>query len=75
MSAFAVSGSRTGMGAATAALLRSRGHRVIGIDIADADVTADLSVAEGVPPPSPPCSSSAAACSTASSSARASVPR
>ena len=47
MSAFAVSGSRTGMGAATAALLRSRGHRVIGIDIADADVTADLSVAEG----------------------------
>ena len=35
------------MGAATAALLRSRGHRVIGIDIADADVTSDLSVAEG----------------------------
>jgi NAD(P)-dependent dehydrogenase (short-subunit alcohol dehydrogenase family) len=35
------------MGAATAALLREQGHRIITVDIADADVIADLSQAEG----------------------------
>ncbi len=35
------------MGAASAAALRERGHRVIGLDLRDAEVTADLSSAEG----------------------------
>ncbi|HLS79932.1 MAG TPA: SDR family oxidoreductase [Steroidobacter sp.] len=47
MSTIAVSGSRSGIGAATLALLRERGHRTLGIDIADADITADLSLPEG----------------------------
>ena len=44
---FAVTGSASGMGAATAARLRADGHRVIGVDIAEADVVADLSTPEG----------------------------
>jgi NAD(P)-dependent dehydrogenase (short-subunit alcohol dehydrogenase family) len=47
MSLIAITGSRSGIGAATAALLASRGHRVIGIDIGAADIVADLSFAEG----------------------------
>ena len=47
MSTIAISGARSGMGAATNALLREHGHRTIGIDIVGADVTADLSLAEG----------------------------
>lgn len=47
MSLIAISGSRSGIGAATAALLREHGHSVIGIDIDGADVVADLSLAEG----------------------------
>ncbi|TYK52842.1 SDR family oxidoreductase [Actinomadura decatromicini] len=43
----AVSGSASGIGRALAALLRDQGDRVIGIDLRDADVTADLSVPEG----------------------------
>ena len=35
------------MGAATAALLRSQGHQVIGVDRHDADVTADLASVNG----------------------------
>ncbi len=35
------------MGAATAALLRSQGHQVIGVDLRDADVTADLASVSG----------------------------
>src|SRR3954447_2745002 len=42
-----VSGSASGMGAATARLLRDGGHRVIGIDQRDADVVADLSTSDG----------------------------
>jgi NAD(P)-dependent dehydrogenase (short-subunit alcohol dehydrogenase family) len=42
-----VTGSASGMGTATAALLRERGHQVIGIDLQDADVTADLSTPGG----------------------------
>ncbi|UVE17408.1 SDR family oxidoreductase [Pseudomonas sp. LS44] len=39
----AVSGSASGMGAAICAALRAAGHRVIGIDRANAEVIADLS--------------------------------
>jgi NAD(P)-dependent dehydrogenase (short-subunit alcohol dehydrogenase family) len=44
---YAVSGAASGIGAATTALLRDQGHRVITVDLRDADVTADLSTAEG----------------------------
>ncbi len=47
MGTFVVSGSASGMGAATAVLLRDAGHRVVGVDIRDADVIADLSTAAG----------------------------
>lgn len=47
MGTFVVSGSASGMGAATAAQLTEAGHRVIGVDVRDADVAADLSTAEG----------------------------
>lgn len=42
-----VTGSRSGIGGAVANLLRLRGQTVIGIDLADADITADLSTAAG----------------------------
>jgi NAD(P)-dependent dehydrogenase (short-subunit alcohol dehydrogenase family) len=42
-----VTGSASGMGAATRARLEADGQRVIGIDQRDAEVVADLSVAEG----------------------------
>jgi NAD(P)-dependent dehydrogenase (short-subunit alcohol dehydrogenase family) len=44
---YVVSGAASGIGAATAALLRGRGHRVIGVDQRDAEVVADLATAEG----------------------------
>lgn len=44
---YLVTGSASGIGAATAALLRERGHRVIGVDVHDAEVVADLSTADG----------------------------
>jgi NAD(P)-dependent dehydrogenase (short-subunit alcohol dehydrogenase family) len=47
MRTIAVTGSASGIGAATAELLTSQGHRVIGVDIKDADVVADLGTAEG----------------------------
>lgn len=43
----AVSGAASGIGAATAQLLRDRGDTVIGIDLRDAEVVADLSTEEG----------------------------
>lgn len=43
----AVTGSASGMGAATAAALRAQGDRVIGVDLRDAEVIADLSTPEG----------------------------
>lgn len=43
----ALTGSAAGIGAATAELLRARGDEVIGVDILDADVIADLSTTEG----------------------------
>jgi len=42
-----ITGSESGMGQATAARLRSRGHRVIGVDLRAADVTADLGTPAG----------------------------
>ncbi|MFI7002459.1 SDR family oxidoreductase [Nocardia sp. NPDC050175] len=42
-----VTGSASGIGAATAVLLRQRGARVIGCDLTDADIHADLSTPEG----------------------------
>lgn len=47
MSVIAVSGSRSGIGAATVARLHARGHRIIGIDIDAADVVTDLSQPQG----------------------------
>ena len=47
MGVIAVTGSSSGIGAATAALLRERSHRVIGIDLHDADVNVDLGTPMG----------------------------
>lgn len=47
MGTYVVSGSASGMGAATSAWLRSAGHEVIGVDVRDAEVMADLSEQQG----------------------------
>ncbi|WP_028643893.1 SDR family oxidoreductase [Nocardioides sp. URHA0020] len=49
MKTYAVTGAASGIGAATTALLRDRGHRVITVDRpgTDAAVTADLATADG----------------------------
>ncbi|GAA4749764.1 SDR family oxidoreductase [Nocardioides endophyticus] len=49
MKTYAVTGAASGIGAATTALLRERGHRVITVDRpgTDADLTADLATVEG----------------------------
>jgi NAD(P)-dependent dehydrogenase (short-subunit alcohol dehydrogenase family) len=44
---FAVSGTASGLGLAVRARLEAAGHRVIGVDLRDAEVTADLSTPEG----------------------------
>ena len=44
---YVVSGAASGIGAATAALLRDQGHLVIGVDLRDAEVVADLATPEG----------------------------
>ncbi|MBB5911197.1 NAD(P)-dependent dehydrogenase (short-subunit alcohol dehydrogenase family) [Nocardia transvalensis] len=44
---YVVTGSASGIGAATAALLRERGATVIGCDLDDAEIRADLSTADG----------------------------
>ena len=46
MGTICVTGTASGIGAATAERLRRDGHRVIGVDLRDADVTGDLSKAE-----------------------------
>ena len=43
MKTICVTGSASGIGAATAELLRAEGHRVIGVDLRNADVEGDLS--------------------------------
>ncbi len=47
MGTYAVTGSASGMGRAAAERLRADGHRVIGVDLRDAEVIADLSTAQG----------------------------
>lgn len=47
MGTYAVTGSASGMGRETARRLRDGGHTVIGVDIKDADVVADLSTPHG----------------------------
>jgi NAD(P)-dependent dehydrogenase (short-subunit alcohol dehydrogenase family) len=47
LSTVAITGAASGIGAATAARLVERGHRVIGVDLHDADVEADLGTPEG----------------------------
>ncbi len=47
MATFAITGSAGGIGSATRAQLESGGHRVIGIDIRDAEVIADLATPAG----------------------------
>jgi NAD(P)-dependent dehydrogenase (short-subunit alcohol dehydrogenase family) len=47
MANFVVTGARSGIGAATARRLAEAGNTVIGVDIADVDVVADLGTAEG----------------------------
>lgn len=47
MATYAVTGSASGMGSAVVDRLRGSGHTVIGVDIKDADVVADLSTASG----------------------------
>ncbi|MBV6415992.1 MAG: 3-alpha-hydroxysteroid dehydrogenase/carbonyl reductase [Steroidobacteraceae bacterium] len=47
MPLIAITGSRSGIGAATAARLRASGHAILGIDVDDADIVADLSQADG----------------------------
>ncbi len=47
MGTYAVTGSASGMGHATAQRLRADGHRVVGVDLHDADVIADLSTPQG----------------------------
>jgi NAD(P)-dependent dehydrogenase (short-subunit alcohol dehydrogenase family) len=44
---YLVSGAASGIGAATTALLREQGHRVVTVDQRDAEVVADLSTAAG----------------------------
>ena len=44
---YVVTGAASGIGAATTALLRSQGHRVVGVDLRGSDIDADLSTAEG----------------------------
>src|SRR3954447_15337644 len=47
ISTIVVTGSAGGIGGATCGRLRDNGHRVIGVDVRDADVIADLSSADG----------------------------
>ena len=47
MGTFVVTGSASGMGLATATQLKEQGHEVIGVDLHDADVIADLATAAG----------------------------
>jgi NAD(P)-dependent dehydrogenase (short-subunit alcohol dehydrogenase family) len=47
MGTYAVTGSASGMGSAVTGKLRAAGHTVIGVDLRDAEVVADLSTVEG----------------------------
>ena len=47
MRTYVVTGAASGIGAATSARLRAAGHRVIGVDLHDADIETDLATAGG----------------------------
>ena len=47
MATIAITGAAGGIGRATRARLEADGHRVIGVDVRDAEVIADLSTSEG----------------------------
>ncbi len=47
MGTIALTGSASGIGAATRTRLEAAGHRVVGVDVRGADVTADLSTPDG----------------------------
>lgn len=47
MSLIAITGAASGIGAATAAALQAAGHRVLGVDLRNAEIVADLSTADG----------------------------
>lgn len=47
MSTYCITGVASGIGEATAARLTADGHRVIGVDLHNADITADLSTTAG----------------------------
>ena len=47
MGVFAITGAASGMGEATARLLRAAGHQVIGVDRGDADIAAGLAAPGG----------------------------
>ena len=47
MGTYAISGSASGMGAATRRRLEAAGHRVVGVDLRNAEVIADLGTPEG----------------------------
>ncbi|CAB4861022.1 unannotated protein [freshwater metagenome] len=47
MGTVAITGSAGGIGAATRSLLETNGHRVIGVDVRNAEVIADLSTPQG----------------------------
>jgi NAD(P)-dependent dehydrogenase (short-subunit alcohol dehydrogenase family) len=44
---YVITGTASGIGRATRQLLESQGHRVIGADLRDAEIIADLSTVEG----------------------------
>jgi NAD(P)-dependent dehydrogenase (short-subunit alcohol dehydrogenase family) len=44
---YVITGSASGIGQATRQLLESQGHRVIGVDLADAEIIADLATPSG----------------------------
>jgi NAD(P)-dependent dehydrogenase (short-subunit alcohol dehydrogenase family) len=47
MSTICITGSASGIGAATRALLESQGHQVVGVDLHHAEVVADLTTTDG----------------------------
>ena len=47
MRTIAITGAASGIGAATSERLQSEGHRVIGVDLHETDIAADLATPQG----------------------------